>query len=267
MNCIRYKIIISFDGSAYVGWQWQANGMTVQQRIEEAIEAIFNISVRIHGSSRTDTGVHAIGMVAHFDIPLPGQHGGDGNTESPLDGVMSSEKLPLALNSQLPEDIRIVSAGIVPESFHARFSATGKQYRYFIWNHRHANPHLRKTSWHVTLPLDTERMRAAAGFLPGTHDFRSFANNHTYPVEDTVRTITRVNVRKSGPLITIIIEGDGFLYKMCRGITGTLKQIGCGKFEPDVIPSMIAQKNREYAGQTAPAHGLFLWKVFYGETE
>lgn len=241
--------------------------MTVQQRIEEAIEAIFNISIRIHGSSRTDTGVHAIGMVAHFDIPLPDRHVVHGKINSPMDGVMSSEKLPLALNSQLPEDIRIISAQVVPETFHARFSATGKQYRYYIWNHRHANPHLRKTSWHVTLPLEIECMRTAAGFLPGTHDFRSFANNHTYPIEDTVRTITRVNIRKAGPLITIIIEGDGFLYKMCRGIAGTLKQVGSGKFEPGIIPAMIAQKNREYAGQTAPPHGLFLWKVFYGNTQ
>lgn len=248
----RYLIKVSYDGTDYSGWQWQANSVTVQEKIEESIKIIFNTSLRIHGCSRTDTGVHAIGMMAHFDLA-------NNNGESP----MSAEKLPLALNRILPLDIRIIEAKIVSNSFHARFEAKGKQYRYFIWNNRHANPHLSKSSWHYPQELNLDSMKIASKYLIGRHDFRAFANHHTYEIEDTTRTLHRCSIRKAGPLITLILEGDGFLYKMCRGITGTLVQVGSGKYHPDAIEMMLESKSRSVAGMTAPAHGLFLWKVFY----
>lgn len=253
-GCTRYRIEVSYDGTHYSGWQWQANGISIQQKIEEAIEKIFRVSLRIHGSSRTDTGVHAIGLVAHFDL----QNSRDGSPP------VTEEKLPLALNSQLPRDISITAASIVDSNFHARFSAIAKQYRYFIWNSRQPNPHLRTSAWHYPISLDVGLMRQAAKLIPGRRDFRCFAKHHTYEIEDTVRTVFRCSVRKSGDsLICIILEGDGFLYRMCRGIAGTLAQVGMGKYQPEAIIRMLESESRSQAGMTAPSHGLFLWKVFY----
>jgi tRNA pseudouridine38-40 synthase len=176
---------------------------------------------------------------------------------------MTARKLVLALNAHLPEDIRIVSAAKAKEHFHARFDATGKQYRYQVWNHAAMNPLLRKSAWHVPRKLDFKLMRAAAKLFVGKHDFQSFAANPGYKKETTVRTLMRCDVKKSGAQFTFIIEGDGFLYKMCRGIVGTIVQAGLGKFPPEEIKVMLAKADRRVAGMTAPAHGLVLWKVFY----
>ncbi len=246
----RLKLIIAYDGTPYAGWQVQKVGLGVQQKVEEALAKIFPSVKRIHGSSRTDTGVHALGMVAHVDVPS-------------AEFTLPTRKVPLALNAHLPPDIRVMSAMRVPPEFHARFHASGKQYRYFIWNHPAMNPLLEKRAWHVKRKLDLQAMRDAADLFPGKRDFRSFAANRDYAVEDTVRTLTRCAVKRSGPLITIIIEGDGFLYKMCRGIAGTLVQIGEGKHPAEDVKRMLAGKDRSIAGMTAPACGLVLWKVFY----
>jgi len=176
---------------------------------------------------------------------------------------MSTHKLALALNAWLPEDIRVLSAARAPKGFHARFDAAGKQYRYFVWNHTAMNPLLRHSAWQVTRPLDLKAMRAAAPLFVGRHDFKSFAASRNYEMESTVRKLTRCDIKKSGHLLTFIIEGDGFLYKMCRGIVGTIVQVGLKKFPPDGIKRMLAKKDRRVAGMTAPAHGLVLWKVFY----
>jgi tRNA pseudouridine38-40 synthase len=190
-------------------------------------------------------------MVFHVDIPKP-------------EFRMPLAKLPLALNAHLPEDIRIMSAARCAADFHARFHAPGIQYRYFIWNQCGMNPLLRSTAWHVPQKLDLSAMRAAARLFLGRHDFRSFAANRNYEVEDTVRTLTRVDVRRGGPLLTFVIEGNGFLYKMCRGIVGTLVQVGQGKIAAKDIERILATRDRRVAGMTAPAHGLVLWKVLYG---
>jgi tRNA pseudouridine38-40 synthase len=176
---------------------------------------------------------------------------------------MSARKLALALNAWLPEDIRVVAAARARREFHARFAAAGKQYRYFVWNHAAMNPLIRHTAWHVPRPLDLRAMRLAAPFFVGQHDFQSFAANPGYAKASTVRTLARCELTKRGRLLTFIIEGDGFLYKMCRGIVGTLVQVGLGKFPPDAINRMLAKKDRRLAGMTAPAHGLVLWRVFY----
>lgn len=247
---VKFKLVIAYDGTAYEGWQVQKTGTGVQEKIEHALAKLFPSKPRLHSSSRTDTGVHALGMVAHFEVP-----GGECK--------MTRRKLALALNAWLPEDIRVVSAARATEKFHARFDAKGKQYRYFVWNHPAMNPLIRGTAWHVPKPLDLRAMRAAAPFFVGKHDFKSFAANRNYEMESTARTLTRCEFKKKGPLLTFIIEGDGFLYKMCRGIVGTIVQVGLGKFPADEIKQMLAQKDRRVAGMTAPAHGLVLWKVFY----
>jgi tRNA pseudouridine38-40 synthase len=190
-------------------------------------------------------------MVAHFEV-------------SPGEAKMSARKLVLALNAWLPEDIRVSDAEQVSSEFHARFSATGKEYRYFVWNHPAMNPLVRRTAWHVPRSLDLPSMRNAAELLLGKHDFQSFAANPGYSRESTVRTLSRCSIRKQGPLITFVIEGDGFLYRMCRGIAGTLVQVGLGKFTPEDVRAMLEQRNRSVAGMSAPAHGLVLWKVRYG---
>ena len=249
-DTIKLKLTIAYDGTAYQGWQVQKTGVGVQQKVEEALAKIFPSVKRVMSSSRTDTGVHALGMVVDVDIP---------RTEF----KMTLHKLPLAVNAWLPADIRIVSAQRMPADFHARFQATGKQYRYAVWNHTAMNPLLRTQAWHVPVELDVKAMCHAAKHLIGKHDFRSFAANHSYEIEDTVRTLTRCDVKRSGPLLTFIIEGDGFLYKMCRGIVGTLVQLGRGKFTEAELKKMLAAKDRRVAGMTAPAHGLVLWKVFY----
>lgn len=248
---IKFRLTIAYDGTNYAGWQWQKTGTGVQQKIEEALGQLFPSRPRLHGSSRTDTGVHALGMVAHFEIPQD-------------EFKMPAAKLALALNAFLPEDIRIVAASRCAAAFHARFDAIGKQYRYLVWNHMAMNPLLRHQAWQVPQALDFERMRSAAKVFLGRRDFKSFAGNRNYEMETTVRTVSRCDIKRQGPLLTFIIEGDGFLYKMCRGMVGTLVQVGRGRFSADDLRRMLAAKDRRVAGMTAPAQGLVLWKVSYG---
>jgi tRNA pseudouridine38-40 synthase len=252
VDTLKFKLTIAYDGTAYQGWQVQKSGTGVQEKIEVAFGKMFPSVKRIHSSSRTDTGVHALGMVAHVEIP---------RTEF----KMSVPRLALALNAFLPKDIRVLSASRVPEKFHARFDAKGKQYRYFVWNHPAMNPLLQNRAWHFPMKLDLAKMRAAAKLFLGKHDFKSFAGTRDYEMKSNVRTLTRCDIKKSGAQITFIIEGDGFLYKMCRGIAGTLVQVGQGKIPPEEIRRMLQKKDRRAAGMTAPAHGLVLWKVFYGK--
>ena len=252
MDTLKFKLTLAYDGTGYEGWQVQKIGLGVQQKVEEALGKLFPGVKRIHSSSRTDTGVHALGMVAHMEIPRD-------------EFKMPAAKLALAINAHLPEDIRVLSATRCRADFHARFDARGKQYRYFVWNHAAMNPLLRHQAWHVPQALDLAAMRAAAKLFVGQHDFKSFAANRNYEMESNVRTLTRCDLKRQGPLLTFLIEGDGFLYKMCRGIVGTLVQLGQGKFTADDLKHMLAAKDRRAAGMTAPAHGLVLWKVFYGK--
>lgn len=247
---MKFKLTIAYDGTGYEGWQVQKTGTGVQEKVEAALAKLFPSAPCVHSSSRTDTGVHALGMVVHFEIP-------------PAEARFTAHKLALAINAHLPEDVRVFAVSRAAEKFHARFDAKGKQYRYLVWNHNAMNPLLRHTAWHVTRALDLKAMRAAAPLFVGKHDFQSFSANPGYAKEKTVRTLMRCEIKKSGPQLTFIIEGDGFLYKMCRGIVGTLVQVGLGKFPADEIKTMLAQRDRRVAGMTAPAQGLVLWKVFY----
>ena len=250
MGTLKFKLTIAYDGTGYEGWQVQKIGTGVQEKVEAALAKLFPSHPRVHSSSRTDTGVHALGMVAHFEVP-------------PAECKMSGRKLALALNAWLPGDIRVIAAARARQDFHARFQATGKQYRYFVWNHAAMNPLLRHTAWHVPRPLDVRAMRLAAPFFVGKHDFQSFTANAGYAKACTVRTLARCELKQQGRLLTFVIEGDGFLYKMCRGIVGTLVQVGLGKFPAEEVRRILEKKDRRMAGMTAPAHGLVLWKVFY----
>jgi tRNA pseudouridine38-40 synthase len=252
VDTLKFKLTIAYDGTGYEGWQVQKTGTGVQEKVEAALARLFPSHPRVHSSSRTDTGVHALGLVAHFEIPR-------------AECKMTGRKLALALNAWLPEDIRVLTAARAREDFHARFQAAGKQYRYFVWNSAAMNPLIRHTAWHVPRPLDLTAMRAAAPFFVGKRDFQSVAANPGYAKASTVRTLTRCDLRQRGPLLTVIIEGDGFLYKMCRGIVGTLVQAGLGKFPPEEVRRMLEKRDRRVAGMTAPAHGLVLWKVHYGK--
>lgn len=248
---VRLRLVVAYDGSAYVGWQLQPEGVSVQLRVEEALGRIFTPAPRVCSSSRTDTGVHALGMVVHLDVPV-GQW------------RMTARKLVLAVNAWLPEDVRVMAAARVRPGFHARFDATRKQYRYLVWNHAAQNPLWRNRAWHVPKPLDVAAMRRAAADIVGRHDFRAFSATPGYHRENTVRNLTRCQVQRSGPLLTFVIEADGFLYKMCRGIVGTLVQVGSRRFAPGDILRMLEGCDRRLAGMTAPACGLTLHQVWYG---
>jgi tRNA pseudouridine38-40 synthase len=246
----KFRLTIAYDGTGYEGWQMQKIGTGVQALVEAALAKLFPSAPRVHSSSRTDTGVHALGMVAHFEVPR-------------AEARLTPAKLLLAINAHLPEDIRVLAVRRATPGFHARFDAAGKQYRYQIWNHPAANPLLRTQAWHCKRRLDVAAMRAAARHFVGRHDFRSFRANPDYDTDSTVRTLTRCDLRRNGSQLTVIIEGDGFLYKMCRGIVGTLVQVGEGKLTAADIPKILASRDRRVAGMTAPAHGLVLWKVYY----
>ena len=243
-------LVIAYDGSGYDGWQTQQTGVGVQSLVEAALAKLFPSGPRVFGSSRTDAGVHALGMAAHFEVPQS-------------EWRMTPARLLLAVNAHLPPDIRVQAVRRMPAEFHARFSAVGKEYRYLVWNHAAMNPLLRTQAWHFRRKLDWVGMRKAALDFVGRHDFRSFRVNPDYDTDSTVRTLTRCEVRRRGPLLTFVIEGDGFLYRMCRGIVGTLVQVGEGKIHPGAVREILARCDRASAGMTAPAHGLVLWRVLY----
>ncbi len=241
------KIIIEYDGTDYHGWQCQADLPTVQKTIEDAIRKITRENVKITGSGRTDAGVHAIGQVANFFIETQ----------------MDTDTLRKALNSTLPRDISIIKAQEVPDGFHAQFSSRSKVYEYRIFNRPHPPALKRNRVWHIQEKLDTKKMREAAAYLEGTHDFSVFATADI-TVKTTVRTVKRVHVRKTREGIVLIeIEADGFLKRMVRMITGTLVQTGRGKLFPEGFGQILAEGQKTKDVFTAPPGGLFLKKVIY----
>lgn len=242
----RIQLIVEYDGTNYAGWQRQANALAVQQVIEERLKKLTGEDIVVHGASRTDAGVHALGQSVHFD------------TASRIPG----EKFSYALNALLPHDIRVRVSRDVPEDFHARFSTRGKRYRYLFYDAPHAGALNRNTHAHSIYPLDDARMAAEARALIGTHDFAAFAASGS-AVRDTVRTIWRADVSRSGNEVMLIVEGSGFLYNMVRIIAGTLRDVGSGKLAPGALEAAIRTGDRLDLGVTAPAHGLTLMEVFY----
>lgn len=240
------KIIIEFDGSNFCGWQKQPKGRTVQQTIEKAINKATNEQIEINGSSRTDAGVHAKGMVANFFT----------NSTIPAD------KFREAINARLPEDVSIIKSEEVDENFHARYSSKGKTYSYTIINRYERLSLGHQYLYHYRYKLDMEKMNEACTYFVGKHDFSAFMSPGS-SIKTTVRTIHDIHIQKNGDKIIIYVTGDGFLYNMVRIIVGTLLKIGNGKLEPEDIPQIIEEKNRKRAGMCVPPNGLVLEKVFY----
>jgi tRNA pseudouridine38-40 synthase len=243
----RWKCICAYDGTAFAGWQSQAGGRAIQDVIEARLAQILGEPVRVHGSGRTDAGVHALGQVFHFDAAW--RHG--------------SDKLLAAFRVGLPPAIQIKSARPAAAGFHARFQATGKQY-YYQLHQGDANPFTRPYCWPVFKPLDFAAMQAAADVLRGRHDFRAFTALNGPERDDTVRDLRRLELKRQGRRIRITAEADGFLYKMVRSLVGVLVAVGEGRLTSPQVRLILASRERTAAVQTAPPQGLFLAKVRYG---
>lgn len=249
----RIKLIVEYDGTNYSGWQRQINAMSVQQRLEEGLKKLTGESITVTGSSRTDAGVHSKGQTVHFDMQTP----------------IPSEKVAFALNTCLPHDIRVTSSCAVPggeDGFHARFGATGKVYRYMIYNSPHASALSARYTAHVSLPLDENLMNAEAQAMIGRHDFCAFAASGSV-AKDTVREMYRIGVTRRGHRVMLLVHGNGFLYNMVRILAGTLIEVGAGKREPGAIARALESGSRLDLGITAPPQGLTLLRVFYGDDE
>lgn len=240
------KLIIEYDGTNYGGWQKQKNNKTVQETIEKAIKNVTHEEVELTGSSRTDAGVHAKGMVANFYT----------NSSVP------SDKFREAINTKLPDDIGIVLSEEVEKGFHARYNSKGKTYRYSIVNRYEKVCIGRQTSYQVKDKLNLELMREACKYFIGKHDFKAFRTEGS-SVKTTIRTISQLEIISRNNNLDIIITADGFLYNMVRIIVGTLIEVGKGKIEPKAIENIIKSKDRTKAGACAPAKGLCLEKVYY----
>lgn len=242
------KLVIEYRGAAYSGWQRQDDVVTIQESIEKAISKLTGENIKLIASGRTDKGVHAIGQVANF------------KTES----IIPGENYKYALQEHLPEDITIVDSKEVDIVFHSRFDAIGKVYRYRVYNGKLPRALYREFYYKYSYDLDLEKIRQASNYLIGTHDFKSFMGRDSN-VESTIRTINSITVEKNGDIIEFVINGKSFLRFMVRILVGTLLQIGSGKIDIDDLTDIIDGGKREYAGITAPAHGLYLEKVFYRE--
>lgn len=239
------KIVIQYNGKNYCGWQKQPDSLGIQGTIEKSIYDITKEEVKIVGSGRTDSGVHALGQVANFK----------------LESSIPTDKIPNALNAKLPKDISIIDCIEVDDEFHARYSATGKTYRYLIYNNDYRSPIHKDTSYHVRYELDFDKMCNEAKYLIGTYDFKGFMSSGS-SVTDTVREIYNIEIKKQEDLIVLEVQGNGFLYNMVRIIVGTLVDIGRGRIQ-ESLKDIIEAEDRGRCGHTAPAHGLFLKKVDY----
>lgn len=239
----RVLLVVAYDGTAYNGWQLQPGTPTIEGELNKALSSLLGEKIRVIGASRTDSGVHALCNIAVFDT----------NARIP------AEKISYALNQRLPEGIRIQKSLEVAEDFHPRHCNSKKTYEYRILNREFPLPTKRLYAHFTYVPLDVELMRMGAKYLVGEHDFKSFCATAAV-VETTIRTITDIGVEKDGDEIVIRVSGTGFLYNMVRIIAGTLMEIGRGNYPPQKVQEILAAKDRQAAGPTAPANGLTLVK-------
>lgn len=245
----RYKAVIAYDGSEYNGYQVQPNVRTIQGDIERALTRMAkNEFVRIHGSGRTDAGVHAKGQVIHFDLPFE----------------IDEKGIQKGLNAQLSKEIRILSVEKTSEDFHARYDAVKKIYTYKVDMNDISSPFLRNYTGHHPYSLDFQKIDQAIQHLQGEHDFTSFSSAKT-EVVDKVRILYEISyyVDKTNNILTIQFVGSGFLYNMVRILVGTLLSCGDGQLDVDQIPVILEAKDRKFAGKTASARGLYLEEVVY----
>jgi len=250
------KLTLAYDGTAYVGWQRQAAGTSIQGLLEAAIARIEGDAVTVTGAGRTDAGVHAFGQVASVTVPSAASS-------------IACDAYVRALNASLPEDVRVRTVEEAAQDFHARFSARAKTYRYRLMRGGVASPFESRYAWHVTHPLDVSAMRAALDACRGEHDFAAFQSTGT-PVRDTVRTMLAAGITEepatlepAGSLLVMELTGTGFLRHMVRAIAGTVVEIGRGRWPPAEMAAIIASRDRSRAGPTAPPQGLFLVSVDY----
>ncbi|MCI9566141.1 MAG: tRNA pseudouridine(38-40) synthase TruA [Eubacterium sp.] len=242
----RVRLIISYDGTNYCGWQIQINGITVEEVINRELSSLLGEDVAVIGASRTDSGVHAVGNVAVFD------------TETKI----PAEKISFALNQRLPDDIRIQKSEEVSEDFHPRYCDSTKTYEYKILNRKFPDPLNRLYTHFVYMPLDVQKMKEAAEYIVGEHDFASFCSSGSQ-VKTTTRTVYNLDITKDDDIIKIKISGNGFLYNMVRIIVGTLLKVGLGIYPPEHVKEIIEAKDRYTAGPKAPAKGLTLVGIEY----
>lgn len=259
------KLTLAYEGTAYVGWQRQAEGVSIQGLLEEAFARLDGAPVTVHGAGRTDAGVHALGQVASVRAAT----------------AHDPTVIRRALNAMLPGDIRVLAVEEAPDGFHARYAAAGKCYEYRIWQGHVQPPFVRAWSWHVAQRLDVEAMDRSVRALEGTHDFSAFQSSGS-GVASAVRTVTRARVARrdaggdlagggaapgerdgDGHLVVVQLEADGFLRHMVRAVVGTLVEVGEGRRSEASLPALVASRDRGAAGPTAPAHGLVLVRVAY----
>ncbi len=242
----RMKLVVGYRGTRYHGWQVQPNVITVQGTLEAALKTIANEPIRVHASGRTDTGVHALGQVVHFDT-----------TSS-----IATSALLRGLNSLLPADIVVKHARDVPTHFHARYSVRRKTYAYVVHNHALRPAFHMPYVWHVTQPLNLSAMQTAAETLIGQHDFSSFRAANC-AARSPVRTLIRLHVKRRGKRLLFLLTADGFLQYMVRNIVGTLIHIGREQIDAAEMPAILQSRQRKKAGPTAPPQGLYLVRVMY----
>lgn len=240
----RVMLVVAYDGTNYCGWQIQANGITIQEELNRCLSKLLKEPIQTVGASRTDAGVHALGNVAVFDTAAR----------------MPAEKISYALNTYLPEDIRIQYSAEVAADFHPRYCESEKTYEYRILNRRFPLPTQRLYTYFYHYKLDVEKMREGASFLVGRHDFASFCGANAQ-VKSTVREVTGIDIEKKDDVITIQVRGRGFLYNMVRIIAGTLIEIGNEQYPPEKMGEILRACDRQQAGPTAPACGLTLKEI------
>lgn len=243
----RVKLIVAYDGTNYCGWQVQPNGITIEQVLNENLSKLLGEEITVTGASRTDSGVHSMGNVAIFD----------------METRMPADKISFALNQRLPADIVVQDSCEVPPDWHPRYQVSRKTYEYRILNRTFRMPNRRLDTYFYHHKLDVDKMKQAASYLVGEHDFKSFCAVGAQ-VKTTTRTIYSCEVEKDGnDIVTIRVTGNGFLYNMVRIIAGTLIRVGGGEMAPDEIPQILGKKDRTAAGPTAPAHGLTMMGIEY----
>ncbi|WP_217588908.1 tRNA pseudouridine(38-40) synthase TruA [Lentibacillus saliphilus] len=245
---VKVKCTISYDGTNFNGFQIQPGQRTVHGELEDVLYKIHKQQhIRVSASGRTDTGVHAKGQVIHFTSPLE----------------MAEVKWKKAMNTMLPEDIYVHQVERVSDAFHARYDAISKEYRYVIHCEQEPDVFKRNYVYHYPWDINIERMQAACRHLEGTHDFTTFSSAKATTRGSKVRTLYKVSCEQNGSDITCVFYGDGFLYNMVRIMVGALRDVGTGKLDPDDIPKLLEKRDRRLAGATAPAQGLYLWRVDY----
>jgi tRNA pseudouridine38-40 synthase len=243
---MRIKVTVSYDGTNYCGWQVQKNGRSIQELLQRALETVLRHKISLTGAGRTDAGVHALGQTAHFDTEYK-----------------NFARLLYSTNALLPPDIRVLAFEEVSADFHARYSAIGKEYHYHLQLDSISNPMLRLYRMPVFGSFDREALVDASRLFLGTHDFCAFANKSGKELTDSVRTLTRLDLVEEPGGVRLEFEGDGFLYKMVRNITGTLLEVAAKKRSLESIQSLLQGEKRTFAGAAAPPQGLFLMEVKY----